>query len=51
MSLSVAERMVETLADGRLVHVDNAAHMVFEDNPGDFNAVRWPTFLVNGQKQ
>ena len=38
LSLSVAERMVETLADGKLVHVDNAAHMVFEDNPGDFNA-------------
>ena len=38
ISLSVAERMVETLANGKLVHVDNAAHMVFEDNPGDFNA-------------
>ena len=38
LSLSVAERMVETLADGKLVHVDNAAHMVFEDNPSDFNA-------------
>ena len=38
LSLSVAERMVETLADGKLAHVDNAAHMVFEDNPGDFNA-------------
>ena len=31
--------MVETLADGKLVHVDNAAHMVFEDNPDGFNAV------------
>jgi len=38
LSLSVAERMAETLADGRLVHVDNAAHMVFEDNPDGFNA-------------
>ena len=38
INLSVAERMVETLADGKLVHVDNAAHMVFEDNPGGFNA-------------
>jgi pimeloyl-ACP methyl ester carboxylesterase len=38
LSLSVAERMVETLADGKLIHVDNAAHMVFEDNPGDFNS-------------
>ena len=37
ISLDVAERMVETLADGRLVHVDNAAHMVFEDNPDGFN--------------
>ena len=38
ISLEVAERMVEVLADGRLVHVDRAAHMVFEDNPEDFNA-------------
>ena len=38
LSLEVAERMVQTLADGRLVHVDNAAHMVFEDNPEGFNA-------------
>ena len=39
LGLDVAERMVETLADGKLVHVDNAAHMVFEDNPEDFNRV------------
>ncbi|CAI8008407.1 Protein ABHD11 [Geodia barretti] len=38
LSLEVANRMVETLADGRLAHVDNAAHMVFEDNPEQFNA-------------
>ena len=38
LSLDVAERMVEVLADGKLVHVENAAHMVFEDNPADFNA-------------
>ena len=38
LSLRVAEIMVETLADGKLAHVDNAAHMVFEDNPQDFNA-------------
>lgn len=38
ISLDVAERMVGTLADGKLVHVDNAAHMVFEDNPDGFNA-------------
>ena len=39
VSLAVAERMVETLADGTLVHVERAAHMVFEDNPEGFNAV------------
>jgi pimeloyl-ACP methyl ester carboxylesterase len=38
LGLSVAERMVEILADGKLVHVDNAAHMVFEDNPEGFIA-------------
>ena len=38
LSLGVAERMVETLADGRLVQVERAAHMVFEDNPEGFNA-------------
>ncbi len=37
LSLEVAERMVETLPDGRLAHVDSAAHMVFEDNPEGFN--------------
>ena len=38
LSPEVAERMVQTLADGRLAHVDKAAHMVFEDNPEGFNA-------------
>ncbi len=38
LSLDVANRMVDTLADGRLVHVEKAAHMVFEDNPEEFNA-------------
>jgi pimeloyl-ACP methyl ester carboxylesterase len=38
ISLDVAERMVETLADGRLVQVERAAHMVFEDNSEGFNA-------------
>ncbi len=38
ISLEVADRMVETLADGKLVHVEQAAHMVFEDNPEGFNA-------------
>ncbi len=39
LDLGVAERMVETLSDGKLVHVEKAAHMVFEDNPEDFNQV------------
>jgi len=39
LSLDVANRMAETLADGRLAHVEKAAHMVFEENPEDFNAV------------
>ena len=38
LSLDVANRMVDTLADGHLVQVEKAAHMVFEDNPEDFNA-------------
>ena len=39
LSLEVAQRMVDTLADGKLAHVENAEHMVFEDNPEGFNAV------------
>ena len=39
LALETAEKMVETLPDGRLVHVDRAAHMVFEDNPEDFISV------------
>ena len=38
ISLDVANRMVDALPDGKLAHVDNAAHMVFEDNPEGFNA-------------
>ena len=38
VSLECAQRMVDTLGNGKLVHVDNAAHMVFEDNPDGFNA-------------
>ena len=38
LGLDVANRMVDTLADGRLVHVERAAHMVFEDNPEGFIA-------------
>jgi len=37
LDLGVAERMVETLSDGKLAHVEKAAHMVFEDNPEGFN--------------
>ncbi len=36
LALETAEKMVDTLADGQLVHVDRAAHMVFEDNPEGF---------------
>ena len=39
----------ETLADGKLVHVDNGAHMVFEDNPAT-STRRWRTFSVNEKK-
>lgn len=38
VSLACAERMVDVLADGKLVHVERAAHMVFEDNPEGFIA-------------
>ncbi len=34
----VAQRMIETLPDGRLVEIERAEHMVFEDNPQDFIA-------------
>jgi len=36
LGLATAEKMVDVLPDGKLVHVDRAAHMVFEDNPEDF---------------
>jgi pimeloyl-ACP methyl ester carboxylesterase len=39
LSRETADRMVETLPDGKLVHVERAGHMVFEDNPEDFNRV------------
>ena len=38
LDLDVAERMIETLPDGRLVEIERAEHMVFEDNPEDFIA-------------
>ena len=41
----VAQRMIETIAEARLVEIERAEHMVFEDNPEDFiAAVR--AFLV-----
>ena len=36
LALETAEKMVEVLPSGRLVHVKKAAHMVFEDNPEGF---------------
>jgi pimeloyl-ACP methyl ester carboxylesterase len=36
LGLETAEKMVEVLPNGKLVHVDRAAHMVFEDNPEGF---------------
>ena len=37
LTLEVAQKMVETFADGQLVEIPSAGHMVFEDNPDDFN--------------
>jgi pimeloyl-ACP methyl ester carboxylesterase len=39
LGLETAEKMVEVLPNGKLVHVDRAAHMVFEENPEGFIAV------------
>ena len=36
LSLATAEKMVKSLSNGYLVHVEHAAHMVFEDNPEGF---------------
>ncbi len=36
LGLETAEKMVEVLPNGKLVHVEKAAHMVFEDNPEGF---------------
>jgi esterase len=36
LGLETAEKMVEILPNGKLVHVERAAHMVFEDNPEGF---------------
>ena len=32
----MAKEMEQTLAQGKLVQVAKAGHMVFEDNPNDF---------------
>jgi len=39
LGLETAEKMVEVLPYGKLVHVQRAAHMVFEDNPEGFISV------------
>ena len=38
LSAEMAKEMEDTLAQGKLVQVDRAGHMVFEDNPEDFIA-------------
>jgi pimeloyl-ACP methyl ester carboxylesterase len=38
LSAEVAQRMIQTLPNGKLAEVDQAGHMVFEDNPEDFIA-------------
>jgi len=38
LDLDVAFRMIENLPDGRLVEIERAEHLVFEDNPEDFIA-------------
>ena len=38
LGLETAEKMVEVLPNGKLVHVERAAHMVFEENPEGFIA-------------
>jgi pimeloyl-ACP methyl ester carboxylesterase len=38
LSPEVAQQMEQTLAQGKLVEVPRAGHMVFEDNPDDFIA-------------
>ena len=38
LDLDVAHKMIDTLPDGRLVEIERAQHMVFEDNPEDFIA-------------
>jgi pimeloyl-ACP methyl ester carboxylesterase len=39
LSTETAQRMIDSLPQGRLVEVPRAGHMVFEDNPQSFMAV------------
>ncbi|MDE2787798.1 MAG: alpha/beta hydrolase [Chloroflexota bacterium] len=36
LTQETADRMVDTLAQGSMVNIERAGHMVFEDNPSDF---------------
>ena len=38
LTQETADQMVETLAQGSMVNIERAGHMVFEDNPSDFIA-------------
>jgi pimeloyl-ACP methyl ester carboxylesterase len=38
LTQETADRMVDTLAQGSMVNIERATHMVFEDNPSDFIA-------------
>ena len=38
LASDVAQRMLETLPDSRMVEIQQAGHMVFEDNPAEFIA-------------
>jgi esterase len=38
LSPEVAQRMIETIPDAKLVEIERAGHMVFEDNPPEFIA-------------
>ena len=36
LTVETAQQMIDTLAQGSLVEIERAGHMVFEDNPSDF---------------
>ena len=38
LTQETADQMVSTLAQGSMVNIERAGHMVFEDNPSDFIA-------------